>query len=68
MFVNERAVDVPPGATAGAAVVAFDPDLGAAVAEERAYLTDGRGIRLAAEVALSAGAILRAAATVATAA
>ena len=59
VFVNERAVEVPAGATAGAAVAALDPDLSAAVAQGRAYLTDGRGIRLSAETTLSAGAILR---------
>ncbi len=59
VYVNERAVDLPPGAVATAAIAAFDPGLAAAVAEGRAYLTDGRGIRLAADAPLAAGAILR---------
>jgi hypothetical protein len=59
VYVNERAVDVPPGTVASAAVAALDPGLGAAVAEGRAYVTDGRGIRLGVEAPLAAGAILR---------
>jgi hypothetical protein len=59
VYVNERAVDVPSGAVAGTAVGAFDPELGSAVAQGRAYLTDGRGIRLAADTPLTPGAILR---------
>lgn len=59
VYVNERALDVPPGAVVSAAVAALDPGLGAAVAEGRAYVTDGRGIRLGADVLLAAGAILR---------
>jgi hypothetical protein len=59
VYVNERPVDVPAGTDAGGAVRALDPALGAAVAEGAAYLTDGRGIRLAADTRLAAGSILR---------
>lgn len=59
VYVNERAIDVPAGAAAAVAVAAHDPDLGAAVAEGRAYLTDGRGVQLAADATLAAGAIVR---------
>lgn len=59
MYVNQRAVDVPAGSMALAAVEMVDPELGAAIAEDRAYLTDGRGVRLPPDTALEAGAILR---------
>jgi hypothetical protein len=59
VYVNERAVEVPAGAPALTAVATLDGELGTAVADGRAYLTDGRGIRLATDVPLSAGAILR---------
>jgi hypothetical protein len=59
VYVNERAVDLPPGTMVSAAVAALDPELAGAVAEGRAYVTDGRGIRLGADVLLAAGAILR---------
>jgi hypothetical protein len=59
VYVNERAVDVPAASPAAAAVRAADPDLGAALDAGRAYLTDGRGVRLAPEAPVSAGAILR---------
>jgi len=59
VFVNDRRVAVPPGATAAEAVTRDDPDLGRALADGKAYLTDGRGIRLALEAPLVAGAIVR---------
>ncbi len=59
VYVNERPLDVPSGAVVGAAVAALDPGLGAAVAEGRAHVTDGRGIRLGVDAPLTAGAILR---------
>jgi hypothetical protein len=52
-------VEVPAGAPAVTAVVTLDAELGAAVADGRAYLTDGRGIRLPADAPLAAGTILR---------
>jgi adenosine deaminase len=59
VYVNERAVDVPAGSSAGAAVHAADAELAAAVTGGQAYLTDGRGIRIEPDEPLSAGAILR---------
>lgn len=59
VFVNERAVGVAPGATAGEAVAALDPGLAGRLAEGAAYLTDGRGIRCDASIPVSAGAIFR---------
>jgi len=60
VFVNERPVVIERGAAARQAVVRADPVLGDAVREGRAYLTDGRGIRLDPDAPLGAGAILRA--------
>ena len=59
VYVNERAVDVPAGTPAAAVVRTADAELGAALAEGRAYLTDGRGVRIAPDTAPEAGAIFR---------
>ena len=59
VYVNERPVDVRPGESAVGAVRAADPELAEALAGGRAYLTDGRGVRVAADAVLEAGAILR---------
>jgi hypothetical protein len=59
VYVNERAVEVPVGTPALTAVATLDSELGTAVRDGRAYLTDGRGIPLAAAVPLVAGAIVR---------
>lgn len=59
VFVNEHPLEVPGGATARDAVRAADPDLERRLDDGRAYLTDGRGIRLAPETLLTAGSILR---------
>jgi len=61
VYVNERAVDVPSGAPAEAAVRALDPGLADAVASGAARLTDARGIDVAPDAPLAPGAILRAA-------
>ncbi len=61
VWVNERPVDVAPGAPAEAAVRALDPALADAVAAGVAQLTDGRGIDVAPDTPLSPGFILRAA-------
>jgi hypothetical protein len=61
VYVNERAVDVAPGAAATDAVRALDPTLADAVAAGLALLTDGRGIALAPDTPLVPGSILRAA-------
>ncbi|MBS1240993.1 MAG: hypothetical protein H6R40_420 [Gemmatimonadetes bacterium] len=60
VFVNERPVRVPPAGDALAAVRALDPALADTVAAGRGYLTDGRGIRVALDMPMAAGAILRA--------
>jgi hypothetical protein len=59
VFVNEKSVKVAAGGTALQAVAAMDQDLADRLAAGEAYVTDGRGIRLAPEDVLSAGAILR---------
>lgn len=59
IFVNARAVDIPAGADAEAAVRAFDPALERQIASGSAYVTDGRGVQISPASPLSAGAILR---------
>ncbi|HET7600208.1 MAG TPA: hypothetical protein VFK09_07930 [Gemmatimonadales bacterium] len=59
VYVNERPVEVEPGATVRAAVAAADAALAAALDQGRAYATDGRGIRIGPERTLSTGAIVR---------
>lgn len=59
VFVGDRRLEVPAGTTAAGAAALAHPELGAALAEMRAYLTDGRGIRLDGSAPLSAGAIVR---------
>ena len=59
VFINDRLVSVEPGGTAAAAVTVADPPLGRAVLEGRAYLTDGRGIRLEPDVPVGPGTIIR---------
>jgi hypothetical protein len=61
VYVNERAVDVPPGTPAETAVRALDAALADAVRAGAALLTDGRGIAVMPDAPLAAGAILRAA-------
>ena len=59
VFVNDRRLTVEPGTTLGEAAAQADPALGAALAESRAYLTDGRGIACDPAGAATAGAIIR---------
>jgi hypothetical protein len=59
VFVNDRPVAAPAGATAAEAVALADPALAGALRDGRAFLTDGRGIRLDPAAGLHAGAILR---------
>ena len=59
VFVNERPLEVPMGATAREAVRAIDADLERRLDDGSAYLTDGRGVWLAPETPLTAGSILR---------
>ncbi|MEO6067086.1 MAG: hypothetical protein ABJB33_06225 [Gemmatimonadota bacterium] len=58
-FVNERALSLTPGATVREAVTAFDAPLADRLARGEAYVTDARGIRVASDLALTGGAILR---------
>ena len=59
VFVNDRPVSVPAGATASAAIGAHDPALAARVADGSGLATDARGIELPGDTILHAGAILR---------
>lgn len=59
VFVNEGALDVPPGSDVSAAIRAFDPNIEGQIASGLACVTDGRGIELAANAPLASGAILR---------
>ncbi len=63
VFVNERALEVPPGTNAHSAVLAFDPALQARLDTQTARITDGRGIPVAHDALLAGGAILRVALT-----
>ena len=59
VFVNERGVDAPAGATVAEVVGAFDPAFAEQLASGRASVTDGRGIALSLDSAVHGGAILR---------
>ena len=59
VFVNERPLDLPAGADALTAAVAFDPAVKARLDADTAHLTDGRGILLAVDAPLASGSILR---------
>jgi hypothetical protein len=62
VFVNERGVTAPPGATVLDAVRALDPALADAVRAGVAWVTDGVGRPLDATQPVEPGAIVRAAA------
>lgn len=59
VFVNARAVQVPPGATVLDAVRAFDPAEGDALAAGRRGVTDSRGLPATAATLVHGGAIFR---------
>jgi hypothetical protein len=59
IFINEAPIRVRRGLPAAEAAVQFDPQLADAFRLGTAYLTDGRGIRLAGDDPVSAGAIIR---------
>lgn len=59
VFINGYRVEAPAGATVAGAVALHDPALAEQVATGAAYVTDGRGIRIADSQAVHAGAILR---------
>jgi hypothetical protein len=59
VFVNERGLDVPTGATALDAVRARDVAEGDRVAAGERQITDSRGLPVAADTAAYGGAIYR---------
>jgi hypothetical protein len=59
VFVNERGVSVPHGASALDAVRVLFPDQADAVAAGTSRLTDSRGLPIAVDVPLHGGAIFR---------
>ena len=59
VFVNERAVEVPRGASVADAVRALDAAAADAVAAGDRSVTDGRGLPVDAQGATHAGAIYR---------
>ena len=59
VFVNEHRVELGAGGTAVAAVAVFDATLAGKIDSGDAYITDGRGIRIAPDQPVHAGAILR---------
>jgi len=60
VFVNERPLAVPPGATVRDAVAAADAALAAAVDAGTAFLTDGVGRPIAPSAVVTPGSIVRA--------
>lgn len=59
VFINERLVQLPVGATAADAVTALDAELGVRLGTGAAQVTDARGIALDPGVPVHAGMILR---------
>jgi hypothetical protein len=59
VYVNDRPLDVPRGATACDAVRRLDSVLADRIIAGTASLTDARGIVLAADAVLAPGAIVR---------
>lgn len=59
-FVNERGIEVEPGATVADAIRAFDPALAQRIgAGERSRVTDARGIEVPLDGPVHAGDIFR---------
>jgi len=61
VFLNERGLTLPAGARVRDAILAGAPDLLASLEQGEGYVTDGRGLPVPLDAALSGGAILRAA-------
>lgn len=59
VFVNERGISLPRGATVLDAVCAFDANDGAALEAGRAKVTDSRGLPLEAAAVVNGGTIMR---------
>jgi hypothetical protein len=63
IFINEKSVSIPRGATVAAALESFDAALAISVAGKTGYLTDGVGRRLSPETVVEEGMIVRAVAS-----
>ena len=59
VFVNERGITLPRGATVLDAVRTFGADEGSALAEGKAKVTDSRGLPLEANAVINGGTIMR---------
>lgn len=59
VFVNDRAVRVPPSCSVAQAVAVYDAALAAALGAGGARVSDGRGIAMEAGTPVYSGAILR---------
>lgn len=59
VFVNERGISLPRGATVLAAVQLFSESEGVALSSGRAKVTDSRGLPLAADDVVTGGTIMR---------
>jgi len=59
IYINERPLSVPAGSTVAAALALFDDAIASRVAAGTSAVTDGRGLPLTPDFALSTGAILR---------
>jgi hypothetical protein len=59
VFVNERRLEVPRGATAAAVAARFDPAFAARPDSPGPVLTDARGLPVAPDAVLATGMILR---------
>lgn len=60
IFVNERALRVPAGATLSQVLAEFEPDLFAALLGGRALVTDARALPVDVDAPVTAGSIFRA--------
>jgi hypothetical protein len=59
VYVNAKAVDVPPGSTALTAVRASSPPLADAVVAGEQAIADSRGLAVASDTPVHGGAIFR---------
>ena len=59
VFLNERLVTMPAGATVADLVASHAPELAADVAAGRAMVTDARGLGVDTAAPLAAGSVLR---------
>lgn len=59
VFVNERGISLPRGATVLDAILAFDANDGELLATGRAKVTDSRGLPLDAALVINGGTIMR---------